>query len=371
MEKVIVVGAGILGAATAYHLASFGADVVIVDREEQGRATDVAAGLICPWITQRRNKAWYFLAKNGAAYYPELIQQLEDLGQTETGYSIVGALSIHFDEEKLEKTYNRALQRQESAPEMGEVRLLKDEEARRLFPPLKEGLAAVYVGGAARVNGKALRQALIQAAMAHGAHFVKGDAQLICKNQTVTGVATEHGEFHADHVIVTAGAWADQLLKPLGISLRLSVQKGQIVHLRMENPQTGHWPVVIPPHDQDILPFDHGKVIVGATHEDEAGFDYRVTAAGVNDVLTKALNFAPGLADATVENIHVGFRPYTPESLPVIGTIPGYEGLYYANGLGSSGLTVGPYLGRELAKFALGLELTIDLKDYDIRKAIE
>ena len=46
---------------------------------------------------------------------------------------------------------------------------------------------------------------------------------------------------------------------------------------------------------------------MGATHEDEAGFDYRVTAAGVNDVLTKALNFAPGLADATVENIHVGY----------------------------------------------------------------
>lgn len=63
MSRYIVIGAGILGAATAYHLAKLGADVVVVDRKDAGQATDAAAGMICPWLSQRRNKAWYRLAK--------------------------------------------------------------------------------------------------------------------------------------------------------------------------------------------------------------------------------------------------------------------------------------------------------------------
>lgn len=69
MQTYIVVGAGILGASTAYHLAKAGAQVTLVDRQDLGQATDAAAGIICPWLTQRRNKAWYQLAKNGAKFY--------------------------------------------------------------------------------------------------------------------------------------------------------------------------------------------------------------------------------------------------------------------------------------------------------------
>lgn len=59
MKSYIVVGAGILGASTAYHLAKAGANVTIVDRQQVGQATDAAAGIVCPWLSQRRNKAWY------------------------------------------------------------------------------------------------------------------------------------------------------------------------------------------------------------------------------------------------------------------------------------------------------------------------
>ena len=66
MKSFIVVGAGILGASAAYHLAKKGADVTLIDRGERGRATDAAAGIVCPWLSQRRNQAWYKLAKGGA-----------------------------------------------------------------------------------------------------------------------------------------------------------------------------------------------------------------------------------------------------------------------------------------------------------------
>ena len=90
MKKVIVVGSGILGASTAYQLAKRGAEVILVDRGDIGQATDAAAGIICPWLSQRRNQDWYQLAKAGARFYPELIEELQSEGETETGYARVG-----------------------------------------------------------------------------------------------------------------------------------------------------------------------------------------------------------------------------------------------------------------------------------------
>ena len=128
----------------------------------------------------------------------------------------------------------------------------------------------------------------------------------------------------------------------------------------------------MPPHDQYILAFKDRKIVIGATHENDIeGYDTRVTAGGMQEVLNKGLTLAPALADSTLQEIRVGFRPFTPGFLPVIGAIPGWEGLITANGLGSSGLTAGPFLGYQLAKLALGMELDIDLHDYDINNAID
>ncbi|GAE34851.1 D-amino acid dehydrogenase small subunit [Halalkalibacter akibai JCM 9157] len=94
MKPYIIVGAGIIGASAAYHLAKKGVNVLLVDRQEPGKATDAAAGIVCPWLSQRRNQAWYQLAKNGAKFYPSLINKLEADGEKETGYARVGAISF-------------------------------------------------------------------------------------------------------------------------------------------------------------------------------------------------------------------------------------------------------------------------------------
>ncbi|WP_078551795.1 NAD(P)/FAD-dependent oxidoreductase [Bacillus alkalicellulosilyticus] len=371
MKKVIIVGAGILGASTAYHLAKSGIEVLIIDRFDSGQATDAAAGIVCPWITQRRNQAWYQLVKNGARYYPSLIEELKELGETETGYKQVGALSLHIDKTKLEKTAERAIQRRQDAPEIGDVTIRTPEETKKLFPPLAEGYGSVHVSGGARVNGRALRNSLLRAAQKHGATFHQGDATLIHSESVVRGVNLSGEEMRADTVVVTGGAWAKDLLEPLGVKFLVTPQKAQIIHLELANEDTGIWPVIMPPNNQYMLAFDKGRIVIGATHEDEAGFDQRVTAGGVHEILSKALEIAPGLAEATMIETRVGFRPFTPDFLPVIGALPKFEGIVLANGLGASGLTSGPYLGAELAKLAVGSETELDLTNYSVEGAIK
>lgn len=371
LKSYIVVGAGILGASTAYHLAKAGVSVTIIDRDDLGQATGAAAGIICPWLTRRRNKAWYQLVKNGAAFYPKLIDELEALGESETGYAKVGAIRLHQDEEKLNQVLKIAQNRKETAPEMGEIKKLSPEESCELFPPLNPSYGAIYVSGGARVNGRLLCQSLIRAALSYGAKFIRGDASLIEEGQTIKGVAINNEKRYADQVIVTGGTWANELLKPLHLHFFLRPQKAQIVHVDLPGAVTDKWPVVIPPGNHYLLTFGGSRLVAGATHEDHAGFDHRVTAGGVQEVLEKMLKIAPGLKESTLVETRVGFRPITPDSVPVMGAWPPYSGLLIANGLGASGLTAGPYLGSQLAKLALGQQMELDLVDYELTKAIK
>lgn len=374
---IVVIGAGIVGASAAYHLAKAGADVTVIDRFDRGQATDAAAGIVCPWLSQRRNKAWYELVKGGARHYPQLIKQLKADGETETGYKQVGAISIHSDIEKLEKMAERARTRREDAPEIGEIQILSPEETKKLFPPIGEEYGSVYVSGGARVNGRALRDALIRASQKNGAKYINGDASLVMDEDAslvmdedeIKGVKVNSMELEVEKVIITAGAWAKELFQSHRINFDVTPQKAQIVHLQIDDETTNDWPVVMPPNNQYMLTFKDGKVVIGATHEDDVGFDTRVTAGGLNEIFSKALQVAPGLSEATVVETRVGFRPFTPGFLPIIGEVPTIKGAFVVNGLGASGLTSGPYLGSEIAKLTIGEPLEIDISLYEVGNA--
>ncbi|WP_243388052.1 NAD(P)/FAD-dependent oxidoreductase [Bacillus kexueae] len=371
MKHVVIVGAGILGASTAYLLSRKGQKVTIIDRKDPGQATDAAAGIVCPWLSQRRNKAWYRLVKGGARFYPTLIEQLKEDGEEETGYKRVGALALHNDEQKREKMLDRVLKRKEDAPEIGEVTLKSAEETHKSFPPLSEEFFSIHVSGAARVNGRALRDSLIRAAKKRGATFIQGDAKLLKEDYGNVCVKVGEERIEGDHVIITAGAWAKELFEPLQLDFLVSPQKAQIVHLHVQEEDTSEWPVVMPPNNQYMLAFEDGKIVVGATHEDDVGFDLRVTAGGLEEVITKALAVAPKLAESTVEETRVGFRPFTPGFLPVFGYVPTLRNCLVANGMGASGLTAGPYVGLQLAKMVLGEETDLDPNDYDVAQAFK
>lgn len=369
--KVIVVGSGIVGASAAYHLVKQRVEVVVVDEELQGHATAAGAGIICPWTSRQRGKDWYTLASDGAQFYPSLIEALKEEGQTDVSYKKVGALLTSTETEALDTIVNELKGKQKDAPLMGDVERVSSEQAREFFPPLCESLEAIFIPGAARVDGNLLRNALLEAAINHGARKISGKATLLVKNNRATGVTVSGKAIAADAVLITAGAWAPQLLSPFGIKLNVEPQRGQIVHLKLPSTNTSTWPVVSPEGSGHyMLAFDDSRVVIGATRETGSGFDYNVTAGGMLEVLTEGLAIAPGLTNATIDEVRIGFRPMGPDFLPLLGPIERLSGVFLANGLGASGLTVGPYVGKLVSSMITGEQVSVDVSAYHPGRAL-
>lgn len=376
--RVVVIGGGIVGASAAYHLAMRDVEVVLVDRADPGRATDAGAGIVSPWLSRSAADPDAFrLYVAGACYYPELLDRLAGDGETDTGYEPVGGVQVDADEDNLTATYELTRERAARIPQVGTVTRLTPAEVRRLFPPLHPDLSAVHVSGGGRVDGARMRGALTRAGARRGVRFVTGSARLLLVDGRVGGVHLDNGASEnggngeagtiigSDAVVVAAGAWCGELLEPAGVKLALAPQKGQIVHLSLTGADTTGWPVVQPPGGHYLLAFPEGRVVVGATRETGSGYDHRVTAAGMHEVLNAALTVAPGLADARVLETRVGFRPSSEDGLPLLGCVPGIEGLVLATGLGATGLTAGPYTGAVAAALAVGERPGLDLSAYD------
>ncbi|MFH0179180.1 NAD(P)/FAD-dependent oxidoreductase [Streptomyces cacaoi] len=360
--RVVVVGSGIVGAAAGYELARAGVDVVLVDSLNPGRATSAGAGIVCPWSSQVDDPDWYRLAVAGAEYYQDLLAALAADGETEFGYRRVGSLRL-VSEAVSEEALQRVAERAAKSPMAGEVELISARRARELFPPLEHDGPAIHIPGAARLDGRSVCDAMRRAAVRHGARTISGTAAIVA-DSAVRGVRVDDEFVGADAVVAAAGAWSPRLLEPIGIQMRIAPQRGQIMHLRLPGVDTANWPVVLPRSQHYLLAFDDSRVVVGATREDDAGFDYRVTAAGMAEVLREALSVAPGLAGATHVETRVGFRPVGPDIRPLLGTVPQIAGVV-ANGLGASGLTAGPYAGSVAARLARQVDPGIDLAPYD------
>ena len=361
--RVVVVGSGIVGAAAGYELARAGVDVVLVDSLTPGSATSAGAGIICPWSSQVDDPDWYRLAVAGAEHYQELLPELAADGETDFGYRRVGSLRLVSDADS-EEALQRVAERAAKSSLAGEVELISARRAGELFPPLEHDGPAIHIPGAARLDGRSVRDAMRRAAVRRGARTVSGTAAIVA-DSAVRGVRVDDEFIGADAVIAAAGAWSPRLLEPIGIHVRVAPQRGQIMHLRLPGVDTANWPVVLPRSHHYLLAFDDSRVVVGATREDDVGFDHRATAAGMAEVLREALSVAPGLAGATHVETRIGFRPVGPDSRPLLGAVPQIAGLVVANGLGASGLTAGPYAGLVAARLARRVDPGIDLAPYD------
>ncbi len=364
---VIVIGSGIVGAAATYHLAIADADVdvTIIDHGHDGKATLAGAGIICPWASSMDDGPFFDLYAAGAQYYEGLITGLAALGQSAVGYRRAGALVVSEDRDELDAAQARIERRANNRPEVGHVERVTSEQAHLLFPPLRADLDAIYIAGGARVDGRLIAQGMLDAASAHRVRLNKGLVEIVVDHDRVVGVKGANGVIEADAVVVAAGAWAADLLAPLGVSLDVEPQKGQIVHLDLGGVATGSWPSLLPIGPHYLVAFDDSRVVVGATHEIGSGFDTRVTAAGQVEVLNAALAIAPGLANARVIETRVGLRP-TARSVPTIGPVPRIDGLFVGTGLGAAGLTIGPLTGRLLSDMVLDRPALIDCRPFAV-----
>jgi D-amino-acid dehydrogenase len=369
VDDVIVIGGGIVGAAAAYRLAREGARVTLVDRSDTGQATAAGAGIISPGTSYKPPAAFFPLAFAAVAYYDELLAALAEDGETETGFETVGLLHVATSEAEAATlpVLRRLIEERRAAGvrRIGEVAALGGDEARRLFPALGACHGAVFTSEAARVDGRLLRDAMRRAAEKRGARIAAGSVEALREDGGHVTVTLAGGEtLAAETAILAGGAWSAALADRLGFALPVYPQRGQILHLRLPGAATGEWPIVVGFHSHYLLTFPPDRVVAGATREDTAGFDVRMTAGGVHEALDEALRVAPGLAEATIHEVRIGLRPASPDGLPMLGRAPGTERIYVATGHGASGLQLGPYSGALVADLALGRAAPLDLAPY-------
>lgn len=352
--RVIVVGDGIVGAVTSYRLAAEGAEVLVVGAALEGQATAAGAGIVFPWPVGGTGQGWEEFWWAAAARYPVLLDQLAADGEPDPGFARVGGITVVEQETGLAAGVEMIRAVRDRDPLVGEVEQLPAGEPARLFPLLRPDLAGIFVGGVGRVDGRLMRDALLRAAERYGVRRISGTARLARARNRVTGVEVDGEVIGAHAVVVAAGAWTADLCRPLGVEIPVAPQRGQIAHLQVSDVDTSGWPSIRTMDDHYMLAFPGGRVVAGATRESGTGFDYRQTAAGVHKILGDALRIAPGLADATLREVRVGFRPASADGRPLLGTPEGVEGLVIATGLGASGLTLAPLTGALAADLALG-----------------
>ena len=359
--KVAIIGGGIVGSTAAYYLSKeSGLEVTLFD-EGKGQATKAAAGIISPWLSKRRHKAWYRLARQGAEFYQKLVADLRQDDVLTDFYQQNGVYVLKKDEQRLQELYELALNRRQDAPLMGEVSLLSEEDVAQTFPGLVGFHQLVAVSGGARVDGALLLERL------HQASQITTFSKKVSLTVTQQGYEVDGQLF--DQVILATGAWLGQLLEPLGYSVDVRPQKGQLRDYQT-TAHTDDYPVVMPEGEWDLIPFTKGKISLGATHENDQAWDLTIDQSKLDQLEKEALAQYPLLSEAKVTNERVGTRAYTSDFAPFFGSLPHHKGIYVASGLGASGLTTGPLIGYTLAQLVAEKLTTLTVADYPVERYV-
>lgn len=363
--RIAIIGAGIVGATASYQLSKNPEVELVVYDDGVGQATKAAAGIICPWLSQRRNKDWYRLTARGASYYPELMEQLKEDGVNRLPYDQVGALVFKKTSELLEKLEKIATERRKEEERIGALTKIEAENISSYVPGWNGTHGAIHCSGGGRVDGKLLVEQQLYLAQQNGANVQQEKVSLVRDEEGKVVIKTNNGLEPFDKIIVSSGAWVKELIEPLGYYVDVRPQKGQLIELELETTgETGKWPVCMLHGEIDILPFADGKIIVGATHENDQGFDLRDNEELQQKMYEEACEVFPPLKEAKWLGSRIGTRAYTSDFLPFFGSIPEENSVFVASGLGSSGLTSGVWIGALLAQLSVGDTPSFDVDSY-------
>ena len=345
----VVVGAGAIGLACAWRAAQRGLRVRVLERDEPGAgASGVAAGMLAPvgeatWGEERLLDA----ALASHALWPGFAAELASASGLDPGYLEGGALHVAFDRDEAAELRRR----HELMVSLGlEAEWLGAGECRSLEPGLHPSvLGAVHAPHESGVDPRALVAALRDACERAGVEIVTGAevAGAVVEDDRLTGVMTAAGERHlAPATVLAAGAWSATDWLPEGARPPVRPVKGQILTLRgpAEDPVAER---IVVTERVYLVPRADGRLVVGATVE-ELGFDTRVTAGGVHELLREAYRALPDVAELELERAVAGLRPATPDNAPLVG--PGVlEGLILATGHFRNGILLAPLTAAGVA----------------------
>jgi glycine oxidase len=346
----VVVGGGAIGLACSWRAAQRGMRVRVLERDQPGSgASGVAAGMLAPvgeatWGEDRLLEA--ALASHSA--WPGFAEELAADGGVETGFMPGGALHVALDRDEAAELRRR----HELMSSLGlDAEWLGPSECRALEPGLHPGIhGGVHAPHEAGVDPAALVAALRGACTRAGADVVTGAevTRAVLDGDRIDGVETADGQRHlAERTVLAAGAWSGAA-EWLPERARPPVRpvKGQILTLRDSAGQ--------PPTDRIVVservylvPRADGRLVAGATVE-ELGFDTRVTAGGVHELLREAYRALPDVAELELERAVAGLRPGTPDNAPVVGN-GALQGLLLATGHFRNGILLAPLTATGVA----------------------
>jgi len=354
--KVLVVGGGIIGCAAALELAGAGCRVTLFERATPGaEASSAAAGLLAP-IDESTETSFARLAVASWRLYPDVVRDLQERTGIDVEYVTRGTIYPTSAAQK-----RRDVAAWGDLEEFG-VELLEGDDVHRLEPALAPNIRhAIFVKGDHWLNNQRLVLAYAQAAAAAGVELKTGCnvSRLVVEAGKVRGLVTEGERVEGDAILLAAGAWSGELMAALGTSLRIEPRRGQMIALAHVPPVVTHCV-----HGEVYMaPRPSGELLIGATVE-RAGFQRAVTAEGISGLLRGAIELVPSLRDLPIARTWCGFRPWAPDSLPVLGPWPGIEGLFVATGHFRNGILLAPITARLMTEWITGKEPSLAVKDF-------
>jgi len=348
--RVIVVGAGIIGAAVADALAARGATVTVLDMRSPGRgASHASAGVLAPFTEASGKTALFELCVRSLGLYDGFLASLVARSGRQVEHVRNGTVEV-------------ALSADEAVHLQTAQSWLTDHaiECQWLEPPdlrmWEPSVASSAVGGLVIpsqgfVNVPAMIGALVQSARLAGVTFIsQAEAIEVVPFRDHAEVRAGAERYSADRVVVAAGSWSKRVRIAHVPPLPVHPIRGQLLHLRWNR---GPMPTrVVWGRDCYTVPWHDGTLLVGATVED-VGFDETSTVDGVRVLTTAVANLIPDAQHAAVADVRVGLRPATPDGLPLIGPLAAAPTVTLATGHYRNGILLTPLTAQLVADSVL------------------
>ncbi|MEU0003618.1 FAD-dependent oxidoreductase [Streptomyces sp. NPDC006314] len=367
---LIVVGAGVVGAACAYYAARSGLRVTVLDRDSvAGGTTGAGEGNLL--VSDKEPGPELELALLSTRMWRELAEELPQGIE----YESKGGLVVASDEAGLTALKDFASRQRTAGVTAEEV------PAGRLHD-LEPHLAAGLAGGFHYAQDAQVMPALA------AAHLLRagGDRIQLRLGEEVTGllvgasgeirgVRTATGELHAPHVVNAAGTWGGDLARGAGGGLPVRPRRGFVL-VTEPLPRVVRHKVYAADYVADVASGSAGlqssavvegtpagPVLIGATRE-RVGFDRTLSVEALRRLATQATALFPVLAGVRAMRTYVGFRPYLPDHLPAIGPDPRVPGLLHACGHEGAGIGLAPVTGLIVARSVTGREAPLDIAPF-------
>ena len=356
-QRVVVVGGGVIGLLTAFNLATQGLAVVLLERSGLGQESSWAGGgIVSPLYPWRYSPAVTALAHWSQDFYPQLAERLFADTGVDPEVHTTGLYWLDLEDEADALAW--------AAREGRPLSKVDVSVAHDAVPVLGGGYSqAIYMANVANVRNPRLIKSLKAALLVLPGVTIHEQCEVdgfVLDGDNVVGVNTPAGPVLGDQVVLAAGAWSGQLLDKLGLSLPVEPVKGQMILYKCASDFLSS---MVLANGRYAIPRRDGHILIGSTLEHE-GFDKTPTGSALESLKVSAVELIPALADAEVVGHWAGLRPGSPEGIPYIGPVPGFNGLWLNCGHYRNGLVLAPASCQLFADLLLGHTPIIDPAPY-------